>query len=113
MDIVSFPLHLDWHVQMKRRERDMAKKGQVWTEPRPWYLQVPDWLDSEDIEEERMNEDDMGGRGTPDDNTVPASAVPEENVCPVCGEEFERFFRQEEEFNGREEAAGGGQWFLR
>ena len=104
-DMVAYSLHLDWHFRLKRRERDRAKVAQS----RQWYLHTADWNKSDELEESQMDEDDEdeGGSALP---TVPASDVAEENSCPICGEEFERFFKQEEDFAKSSE---GGIWILR
>lgn len=45
--------HLDWHFRQNRRERDSARKAHS----RPWYYDVSDWIQFEEIE-------DLEDRGT-------------------------------------------------
>lgn len=41
-------------------------------------------------------EDVKSRSGTPDEvPTVPTSSNPEENVCPICHEEFDQFYKQD------------------
>ena len=41
-------------------------------------------------------EDFKSRSGTPDEvPTVPTSSNPEENVCPICHEEFDQFYKQD------------------
>ena len=39
--------HLDWHFRQNRRERDSARKAHS----RPWYYDVSDWIQFEEIED--------------------------------------------------------------
>ena len=41
-------------------------------------------------------EDVKSRSGTPDEvPTVPTSSNPDENVCPICHEEFDQFYKQD------------------
>ena len=77
---------------MKRREKDNAKRAQS----RRWYFEKADWIVSDEIEDE--NTDEVIEAEESKEEEVPISTVPfldERNkVCPVCREEFSRFFKQ-------------------
>uniref|UniRef100_A0A0K2T6I2 CID domain-containing protein n=1 Tax=Lepeophtheirus salmonis TaxID=72036 RepID=A0A0K2T6I2_LEPSM len=98
MDMISYSQHLDWHFRMKRREKDNAKKAQS----RRWYFERMDWIVSDEIEEEDKEntntEPSVAEKVIP---TVPASQVKEENTCPICKEEFEQFYKDDTDEDGK------------
>ena len=43
-----------------------------------------------------LSEDPKSRSGSPDEvPVVPASSKPEENICPICHEEFDQFYKQD------------------
>lgn len=121
-DTESYSKHLDWHFRVKRREKDNAKKA----ESRRWYFEKVDWIISDEIEEDKEgNEDPKSRSGTPNEiPIVPAGSSPEDNICPICHEEFDQFYKQDfadisssEGVGGKgrtfSDDDGGGRWHLK
>ena len=120
-DMVAYSQHLDWHFRIKRREKENAKKA----ESRRWYFEKIDWIISDEIEDEKDVEDDLKSRtGSPDEiSVVPASSNQEENMCPICHEEFDQFYKQDFDSSAAEVVDakgsltniddGGGRWHLK
>jgi pre-mRNA cleavage complex 2 protein Pcf11 len=107
-DPKAYQEHLDWHFRMKRREKENAKRAQS----RKWYFEQADWIISDEIEDNvnvALDEELAAAESNkPEIPTVPASTDTNENTCPVCHEEFDQFFKEE---NHADQDAG--QWNLR
>eukprot|EP00096_Caligus_rogercresseyi_P003843 TRINITY_DN1758_c0_g1_i10.p1 TRINITY_DN1758_c0_g1~~TRINITY_DN1758_c0_g1_i10.p1 ORF type:complete len:698 (+),score=329.85 TRINITY_DN1758_c0_g1_i10:464-2557(+) len=98
LDMISYSQHLDWHFRMKRREKDNAKKAQS----RRWYFERMDWIVSDEIEEEDKENTNTEPHETEKEiPTVPARKSTEENTCPVCKEEFEEFYKDDTDEDGK------------
>ncbi|KAG7198467.1 hypothetical protein KM043_005849 [Ampulex compressa] len=100
--------HLDWHFRQNRRERDSARKAHS----RPWYYDVSDWIQFEEIEDledraqswfetEKQTAETEGI--TTEDSPQEASqpSVPtgsdDDSRCQVCHDAFEQFYNEEKE----------------
>ena len=125
-EMMSYTQHLDWHFRMRRREKDNAKKAQSrkWYFERIDWI-ISEEIEDEDkgtvapekyVEERYQNlfvpvfpdglADDPNGEGgergvSPAGlPSVPVSEVESvravESACPVCNEEFEQFFKEED-----------------
>ncbi len=89
-------MHLDWHFRMNNRDSRNAKRAQS----RAWYLRQFEWVISNEIEEttdevvENENENEVEIPSVP----APKGGDPDKpEKCPVCFEEFETFFIDEDE----------------
>ncbi|XP_076641398.1 pcf11 cleavage and polyadenylation factor subunit isoform X2 [Halictus rubicundus] len=100
--------HLDWHFRQNRRERDSARKAHS----RPWYYDVSDWIQFEEIEdlEDRAQSWFETEKQTADTEGIAAEESPQEALqpsvptgsdedsrCQVCHDAFEQFYNEEKE----------------
>ncbi|XP_076676323.1 pcf11 cleavage and polyadenylation factor subunit isoform X2 [Andrena cerasifolii] len=100
--------HLDWHFRQNRRERDSARKAHS----RPWYYDVSDWIQFEEIEDledraqswfetEKQTADTEGiaAEDTPQEALQPSvpTGSDEDSRCQVCQDAFEQFYNEEKE----------------
>ncbi|KAL6259064.1 hypothetical protein P5V15_008985 [Pogonomyrmex californicus] len=100
--------HLDWHFRQNRRERDSARKAHS----RPWYYDVSDWIQFEEIEdlEDRAQswfeteKQTAETEGTATDDSPQETLQPsvptgsdEDSRCQVCHDAFEQFYNEEKE----------------
>ncbi|KAL0115350.1 hypothetical protein PUN28_010706 [Cardiocondyla obscurior] len=100
--------HLDWHFRQNRRERDSARKAHS----RPWYYDVSDWIQFEEIEdlEDRAQSWFETEKQTAETEGVAADDSPQETLqpsvptgsdedsrCQVCHDAFEQFYNEEKE----------------
>ncbi|XP_036146540.1 uncharacterized protein LOC105828169 isoform X2 [Monomorium pharaonis] len=100
--------HLDWHFRQNRRERDSARKAHS----RPWYYDVSDWIQFEEIEdledraqswfETEKQSAEMEGMTTdesPQETLQPSvpTGNDEDSRCQVCHDAFEQFYNEEKE----------------
>ncbi|XP_017892802.1 uncharacterized protein LOC108632624 isoform X2 [Ceratina calcarata] len=100
--------HLDWHFRQNRRERDSARKAHS----RPWYYDVSDWIQFEEIEdlEDRAQSWFETEKQTADTEGITAEESPQEALqpsvptgsdedsrCQVCHDAFEQFYNEEKE----------------
>ncbi|XP_020280817.1 uncharacterized protein LOC109853274 isoform X2 [Pseudomyrmex gracilis] len=100
--------HLDWHFRQNRRERDSARKAHS----RPWYYDVSDWIQFEEIEdlEDRAQSWFETEKQTAETEGVAADELPQETQqpsvptgsdedsrCQVCHDAFEQFYNEEKE----------------
>ncbi|KAJ6647215.1 Pre-mRNA cleavage complex 2 protein Pcf11 [Pseudolycoriella hygida] len=104
----QYSQHLDWHFRQNRRDRDSTRRAHS----RPWYYNVPDWIQYEEIEdlEERernwfeeqqiamhLANDDSAQRN---ESPVPSCVAGPDDVdktCDMCHEQFETFYNEENE----------------
>lgn len=109
-DQVSYSKHLDWHFRMKKRNKENAKRAQS----RKWYLELSNWIISNEIDdntEESNNEEKTANDAESEvQPSVPATGDPEMDKCPVCFEDFETFFKEDNDLDIEQD---GGQWHLR
>lgn len=100
--------HLDWHFRQNRRERDSARKAHS----RPWYYDVSDWIQFEEIEDledrvqswfetEKQTADTEGitAEDSPQEAAQPSvpTGTDEDSRCQVCHDAFEQFYNEEKE----------------
>ncbi|KOX70870.1 Pre-mRNA cleavage complex 2 protein Pcf11 [Melipona quadrifasciata] len=100
--------HLDWHFRQNRRERDSARKAHS----RPWYYDVSDWIQFEEIEDledrvqswfetEKQTADTEGitTEDSPQEASQPSvpTGTDEDSRCQVCHDAFEQFYNEEKE----------------
>ncbi|XP_076236158.1 pcf11 cleavage and polyadenylation factor subunit isoform X2 [Calliopsis andreniformis] len=100
--------HLDWHFRQNRRERDSARKAHS----RPWYYDVSDWIQFEEIEDledraqswfetEKQTADTEGitAEDSPQETLQPSvpTGSDEDSRCQVCHDAFEQFYNEEKE----------------
>ncbi|XP_076760472.1 pcf11 cleavage and polyadenylation factor subunit isoform X1 [Xylocopa sonorina] len=100
--------HLDWHFRQNRRERDSARKAHS----RPWYYDVSDWIQFEEIEDledraqswfetEKQTADTEGiaAEDSPQEALQPSvpTGSDEDSRCQVCHDAFEQFYNEEKE----------------
>ncbi|XP_076175712.1 pcf11 cleavage and polyadenylation factor subunit isoform X1 [Ptiloglossa arizonensis] len=100
--------HLDWHFRQNRRERDSARKAHS----RPWYYDVSDWIQFEEIEDledraqswfetEKQTADTEGiaTEDSPQEALQPSvpTGSDEDSRCQVCHDAFEQFYNEEKE----------------
>ncbi|XP_047352069.1 pre-mRNA cleavage complex 2 protein Pcf11 isoform X1 [Vespa velutina] len=100
--------HLDWHFRQNRRERDSARKAHS----RPWYYDVSDWIQFEEIEdlEDRAQSwfetekqtaeiEGIATEDTPQETQQPSvpTGSDEDSRCQVCHDAFEQFYNEEKE----------------
>ncbi|XP_043289393.1 uncharacterized protein [Venturia canescens] len=100
--------HLDWHFRQNRRERDSARKAHS----RPWYYDVSDWIQFEEIEDledraqswfetEKQTAETEGTatEDSPQETTQPSvpTGSDEDSRCQVCHDVFEQFYNEEKE----------------
>ncbi|XP_012218940.1 pre-mRNA cleavage complex 2 protein Pcf11 isoform X2 [Linepithema humile] len=100
--------HLDWHFRQNRRERDSARKAHS----RPWYYDVSDWIQFEEIEDledraqswfetEKQTAETEGvvADDTPQETLQPSvpTGSDEDSRCQVCHDAFEQFYNEEKE----------------
>ncbi|XP_015603412.1 uncharacterized protein LOC107271676 isoform X2 [Cephus cinctus] len=100
--------HLDWHFRQNRRERDSARKAHS----RPWYYDVSDWIQFEEIEDledraqswfetEKQTAESEGAAAEDSPQETVQPSVPtgsdEESRCQVCHDAFEQFYNEEKE----------------
>ncbi|OAD61193.1 Pre-mRNA cleavage complex 2 protein Pcf11 [Eufriesea mexicana] len=100
--------HLDWHFRQNRRERDSARKAHS----RPWYYDVSDWIQFEEIEDledraqswfetEKQTADTEGitAEDSPQEASQPSvpTGTDEDSRCQVCHDAFEQFYNEEKE----------------
>lgn len=100
--------HLDWHFRQNRRERDSARKAHS----RPWYYDVSDWIQFEEIEdlEDRVQSwfetekqtaetEGVAADDSPQETQQPSVATgsDEDSRCQVCHDAFEQFYNEEKE----------------
>ncbi|XP_043252988.1 uncharacterized protein LOC122397706 [Colletes gigas] len=100
--------HLDWHFRQNRRERDSARKAHS----RPWYYDVSDWIQFEEIEDledraqswfetEKQTADTEGVATEDSPQEALQPSVPtgsdEDSRCQVCHDAFEQFYNEEKE----------------
>ncbi|XP_053999708.1 uncharacterized protein LOC128887631 isoform X2 [Hylaeus anthracinus] len=100
--------HLDWHFRQNRRERDSARKAHS----RPWYYDVSDWIQFEEIEDledraqswfetEKQTADTEGiaTEDSPQETLLPSvpTGSDEDSRCQVCHDAFEQFYNEEKE----------------
>ncbi|EZA52087.1 Pre-mRNA cleavage complex 2 protein Pcf11 [Ooceraea biroi] len=99
--------HLDWHFRQNRRERDSARKAHS----RPWYYDVSDWIQFEEIEdledrvqswfetEKQAETDGMATDDSPQETLQPSvpTGSDEDSRCQVCHDAFEQFYNEEKE----------------
>ena len=106
---MAYSQHLDWHFRLKKREKENHKRAQS----RRWYLEQRDWIISNEIDDnlnEAFEEDgDNAEQSEAEIPTVPASANPDENRCPVCHEDFDQLFKED----NPEADDDAGQWHLK
>lgn len=103
-DNVAYSKHLDWHFRMKKRDKENLKRAQS----RKWYLEKSNWIISNEIEDtiDEPIEEGHFKEAEVEIPSVPANKDPEMNKCPVCFEDFEQFFKEED-------GEDGGQWHLK
>ncbi|XP_066589743.1 pre-mRNA cleavage complex 2 protein Pcf11-like isoform X2 [Prorops nasuta] len=100
--------HLDWHFRQNRRERDSARKAHS----RPWYYDVSDWIQFEEIEDledraqswfetEKQTAETEGVATDDSPQEAMQPSVPtgsdEDASCHVCHDAFEQFYNEEKE----------------
>ncbi|XP_020708436.2 uncharacterized protein LOC105686821 isoform X2 [Athalia rosae] len=100
--------HLDWHFRQNRRERDSARKAHS----RPWYYDVSDWIQYEEIEDledraqswfetEKQTAETEGAATDDSPQETVQPSVPtsnnEDTQCQVCHDAFEQFYNEEKE----------------
>ncbi|KAK0076830.1 hypothetical protein PV325_004802, partial [Microctonus aethiopoides] len=101
--------HLDWHFRQNRREKDSARKAHS----RPWYYDVSEWIQFEEIEdledraqswfemEKQMAETEGGSSvGSPGETIQPSVPTGNDDKaahCHVCHDAFEQFYNEEKE----------------
>ncbi|XP_014476852.1 PREDICTED: uncharacterized protein LOC106745607 isoform X2 [Dinoponera quadriceps] len=100
--------HLDWHFRQNRRERDSARKAHS----RPWYYDVSDWTQFEEIEDledraqswfetEKQTAETEGVASDDSPQETLQPSVPtgndEDSRCQVCHDAFEQFYNEEKE----------------
>ncbi|XP_015187887.1 PREDICTED: uncharacterized protein LOC107072450 isoform X2 [Polistes dominula] len=100
--------HLDWHFRQNRRERDTARKAHS----RPWYYDVSDWIQFEEIEdlEDRAQSWFETEKQTAETEGISTEDIPQETQqpsvptgsdedsrCQVCHDAFEQFYNEEKE----------------
>lgn len=100
--------HLDWHFRQNRRERDSARKAHS----RPWYYDVSDWIQFEEIEDledraqswfetEKQTAETEGVAADESPQETQQPSVPtgndEDSRCQVCHDAFEQFYNEEKE----------------
>ncbi|XP_071642109.1 uncharacterized protein Pcf11 isoform X4 [Temnothorax longispinosus] len=100
--------HLDWHFRQNRRERDSARKAHS----RPWYYDVSDWIQFEEIEDledraqswfetekQTAETEGMATDDSPQETLQPSvpTGSDEESRCQVCHDAFEQFYNEEKE----------------
>ncbi|XP_018312633.1 uncharacterized protein Pcf11 isoform X1 [Mycetomoellerius zeteki] len=100
--------HLDWHFRQNRRERDSARKAHS----RPWYYDVSDWIQFEEIEDledraqswfetekQTAETEGMATDDSPQETLQPSvpTGSDEDSRCQVCHDAFEQFYNEEKE----------------
>ncbi|KAK2584744.1 hypothetical protein KPH14_007075 [Odynerus spinipes] len=100
--------HLDWHFRQNRRERDSARKAHS----RPWYYDVSDWIQFEEIEDledraqswfetekQTAETEGIATEDTPQETQQPSvpTGSDEDSRCQVCHDAFEQFYNEEKE----------------
>ncbi|KYN37984.1 Pre-mRNA cleavage complex 2 protein Pcf11 [Trachymyrmex septentrionalis] len=100
--------HLDWHFRQNRRERDSARKAHS----RPWYYDVSDWIQFEEIEDledraqswfetekQTAETEGMTTDDSPQETLQPSvpTGSDEDSRCQVCHDAFEQFYNEEKE----------------
>ncbi|XP_011684445.1 PREDICTED: uncharacterized protein LOC105447883 isoform X2 [Wasmannia auropunctata] len=100
--------HLDWHFRQNRRERDSARKAHS----RPWYYDVSDWIQFEEIEDledraqswfetekQTAETEGMATEDSPQETLQPSvpTGSDEDSRCQVCHDAFEQFYNEEKE----------------
>lgn len=100
--------HLDWHFRQNRRERDSARKAHS----RPWYYDVSDWIQFEEIEDledraqswfetekQTAETEGVATEDTPQETQQPSvpTGSDEDSRCQVCHDAFEQFYNEEKE----------------
>ncbi|XP_034938196.1 uncharacterized protein Pcf11 isoform X2 [Chelonus insularis] len=100
--------HLDWHFRQNRRERDPTRKAHS----RPWYYDIPDWIQFEEIEDledraqnwfetekQTLETETANGDESPQETIQPSvpTGSDEDAVCQVCHDAFEQFYNEEKE----------------
>jgi len=104
-EMAAYTSHLDWHFRIKRREKDNARKAQS----RRWYFEKIDWIVCDEIEDEDadMTEEELKDEEDIKIETLPIGAEQVKDPCPVCMEQFDQFFKQEDGEDNED-----GQWHL-
>ncbi|EFN78884.1 Pre-mRNA cleavage complex 2 protein Pcf11 [Harpegnathos saltator] len=100
--------HLDWHFRQNRRERDSARKAHS----RPWYYDVSDWTQFEEIEDledraqswfetekQTAETEGVASDDSPQETLQPSvpTGSDEDSRCQVCHDAFEQFYNEEKE----------------
>ena len=77
---------------MNRREKDNAKSAKS----RGWFLEKADWMTSDEIEEEIIEETKQEQAQSEEELVISTVPVGEgkNKICPICREDFTQFFKQ-------------------
>ena len=90
---MTYSKHLDWHFRMQKRKQQALQKSKS----RKWFLELDIWFISNEIEEETIEENESKIDEIEEIPTVAKSENPELNRCPVCREDFEVIFVQDQD----------------
>merc|ERR1712113_1017322 len=90
---MTYSKHLDWHFRMQKRKQQALQKSKS----RKWFLELDIWYISNEIEEETIEENESKIDEIEEIPTVAKSENPELNRCPVCREDFEVIFVQDQD----------------